>query len=121
MTDQNKLTPIEQNSQISSTISYNKQILIDYFNRITNFKPRTLLIKEFSPLLQPELSVPCLIGSLIIGRYYRQRYFLIKASTIRIFSVGLNYAILYYLVINGIELYNHLQKNDHIKTESNNI
>ena len=121
MTDHNKLTPIQKNYQVSSTISYNKQILLNYFNRITNFKLRTLQINEFSPLLQPELSVPCLIGSLILARFYRRRYFLIKASTIRIFSVGLNYTILYYLVINGIELSDHLLENNQNKTESNNI
>ena len=122
MTDQNRPTPLEINSKTSSIFSFDKKKLHDYYNELLNFKPRTLLIKEFNPLLHPELSVPCLLGSLIIGRLYRQKYFLIKASTIRIFSVVLNYSIFYYLLINGFELYHHLLNNDSIiTTESNKI
>lgn len=112
MTDQKIITPLENNTLTQNTITQYTHAFKIYLNKIYQFKPISLQLKELNPLLQPNLSVPCLLLSLIVGRYYRQKYFLIKASTIRLFSVGLNYSIYYYLLTNGIELFNHLNSKE---------
>ena len=123
MTDHKHKTPFESNTLILQKLNINSQIIKEYYSKIFLFKPITLELKEFNPLIQPYFSVPCLLTSLIIARYYRKKYFLIKAGTIRLFSISLNYAILYYLFRNGIELYNHLNSAENLQAglESNKI
>jgi len=117
MIDNKDKTPLESNTLILQKLNINSEIIKEYYKKIFLFKPITLEIKEFNPLIQPYFSVPCLLTSLIIARYYRKKYFLVKAGTIRLFSISLNYAILYYLLRNGIELYNHLNSAENLEAE----
>ena len=75
MTDHKDKTPFESNTLILQKLNINSQIIKEYYSKIFLFKPITLELKEFNPLIQPYFSVPCLLTSLIIARYYRKKTF----------------------------------------------
>lgn len=104
---ENKVQIATPNKQLSSI-----DIKI-YMKIISTFKPRTVGIDEFNPLVNTTLSIPCLTLSLLSISLYRVKYLLAKSKILRISSFMLNYAILYYLAVNGKNFYEHIQKFEH--------
>lgn len=86
-----------------------------YKNFMFTFQPVVLDILDFSPTSNLKINLPCLALSLMSVGYYRIKYMLVNSKVIRIFSFGLNYAILCYLANNGIKFYDHYRKFDFSK------
>lgn len=105
---------MEKQSHLATAdeIIVHKSKFLTYKNLIFSFQPIVLDILDFSPLTNIKVSLPCLALSLVSVRYYRIKYMLVNSKVLRIFSFGLNYAILCYLANNGIKFYEHYNKFD---------
>jgi hypothetical protein len=97
-------------TSLPDNILGNKNKLILYKNMILNFKPVTVELHEFNPLVNPKVSVPCLVLSMMSVGFYRIKYLLVKAKIIRISSLFLNYSLMYYLATNAVSFYEHSKK-----------
>jgi len=65
-----------------------------------NYRPISVGLDQINPFINPKVSIPSMIFSILSVSYYKKRYFLINAPSMIIFSGILNYSIMYYLLIN---------------------
>ncbi len=88
---------------------------------IFNFSPRSIQFCELNPIYNPKISATAILISLFLDKYYRHRYFLIRAETLRLFSLGVNYFTLYYMIVNSIRFYEYYDNRKAIQIQQANV
>jgi len=71
-----------------------------------NFK--NLTIYDLNPINFPIVTMSTLIITILLSRYHYNRYLLIKNRNVRLFSMFVNYSIVYFVAFNLNSIYNHV-------------
>lgn len=108
------LTP----DQIKASLQLGLKPKNNQLDLLINFSPRSISFNEFNPINNPETSVPAILISSLLQLYYRRKYFIVRNTSINLFSFATNYCIYYYLIFNGRRFYEYYKTYDFNKIEN---
>lgn len=72
--------------------------------------PKQLSLNDINPVYNYKVGVPSIAVALLFDYFYKRRYLIQKAKTLRLFNFTVYYFLTCFLLTNGLNFYEHYER-----------